>query len=403
MKKILVFLLVFSLTLSLSITGFAWAQRAPRGEGVKTVKTADDVFFEDFSSYEEGGLPSTIPVKYTEPSEAEVVEYETPEGKKNVLKLVDNQDVSGGPSATLSVPEHSKPLTLEIRMKHKQTSTNGFGFIMNFTDEAGNYAFRLIRYSGENAQYTFVNSGGSKPLTLGANHDDVWYTVKVRMDPILKQVGIIIESEELKTATLNVAKYANVHTMQEKGQVLAHQLPWYNEYSDETVTKISMNAYGNTCGEYYIDYIKFTENVPEDEYLPERERAESKEAEITSEPVKRLVPNVTNVMFKGDVKYFANPVKLINGRALVDVNEFALWYNLNLTEENGIYKLSGEGANFEFTINSYSYTFNNSAVSTDSAPQILDNCLYIPVKSFATALGSQVSWSEDPEQCVIIE
>lgn len=403
MKKILSVLLVITLTLSLSITGFAWAQRAPRGESLKTVRTADDIFFEDFSSYEEGGLPNTMTLKYNDPSSAEIVEYETLSGKKNALKLVDNHSESGGVTINLPVPEHNKPLMFETRMKHIATSTLGFGLVMDFTDAAGNRAFRLIRFSNENAAYTFVNSGGNKPITLGANHDDIWYTVKVRMDPNLKQVGIIIESEELKTATLNVAKYANVHPMQEKGQVLAYQLPWFNEFSSERVTKITMSTYGNTCGEYYYDYIKFTENVPEDEYLPVRERAESKEIEITSDPQVRLVPNVTNVMFKGEVKYFANPVLLINARALVDANEFAKWYNLTLTEEGGTYKMSGDLGIIEFKLDNYSYTFNGKTVSTDTAPQIKNDCIYIPIKSFANSLGSSVSWQDQPEQCVIIE
>ena len=65
--------------------------------------------------------------------------------------------------------------------------------------------------------------------------------------------------------------------------------------------------------------------------------------------------------------------------------------------------MSGDLGVIEFKTNAYSYTFNGKNVSTDTAPMLSDNCLYIPIKSFANTLGSNVLWQDLPVQCVIIE
>lgn len=402
MKKIITLLLILSLVLSLSVTGFAWAVREPRGEKVESSKTKDDIFFEDFSTYEEGGLPNTMSINVAEPSTAEIAEYETLSGKKNVLKIIDNQDVSGGVTTTLTVPEHTEPLTFEIRMKHKKTITAGWGFVMDFKDAQGNNAFRLIRFSADNDSYCFVNSGGNKPITKGANHDDVWYTVKLRMDPQKKQVGIIIESDELRTATLAVAKYANVLPLQDEGKVLAYSLPWFNEFSSDRVSKITMTTYSNTAGEYYIDYAKFTNNVPEEDFLPVRTRAESKETNVVADPSIRLIPNIVNLKYKGEIKYLANQIILNNGRSMMDAEEFAALYGMELSKEENAYKLSGEVGEIIFELDAYNFKSKGNTVTTDTTPMKENNIIYIPIKSFASSLGSTISWQDDP-QCVIIE
>ncbi len=402
MKKLISLLLIVSLTLALSVTGFAYAIREPRPEeGAKKgiVRTADDIFFEDFTGYAEGSKPTSVTVKDTANDPITIVAYDTPDQKgKNCLYY---HDTTGGPSITLSVPKTGKPITMELRMKFCPTTTAGFGFIMYFKGN-GSEAFRLTKFSAENDSLSYVNSGGNNVFNKGADFKNQWFTIKVRIDPVNKETGVILENEKLGTTTLDIARATNVWHDKENNRVMAYSQTWYNEFTGDGIDEITLQAYGSvTHGDYYIDYIKLTENVPE--FKPIKERQDGSQPQLMADPTVRLVPNVTNVMFKGEVKYFANPVLLVNGRSMVDAKVFAKWYNLNLEETDGVYKMSGEAGNIEFKEDSYSYTFNGSTVSTDTAPMLSDNCLYIPIKSFANSLGSTVSWQDTPEQCVIIE
>ena len=402
MKKIISLLLIVSLLLALSVTGFAYAIREPRPEeGAKKgiVKTKDDIFFEDFTSYAEGSKPTSVTVKDTANDPITIVAYDTPDQKgKNCLYY---HDTTGAPSITLSVPKTGKPVTMELRMKFCPTTTAGFGFIMDFKGGGAN-AFRLIKFSGAADTLCFVNSGGNNVFNKGADYANQWFTVKVRIDPVNKETGVILENEKLGSATLDIKRATNVWHDKENNRVMAYSQTWYNEFTGDGVDQIVLQAYGSsTSGEFYIDYIKLTENVPE--FKPIKERQDGAEPNVIKDPTVRLVPNVVNVTYKGEVKYMANPVLLLNGRAIADVKDFAKWYGLTLSEDNGIYKLSGDLGVIEFKENSYSYTFNGKNVSTDTAPMLSDNCLYIPIKSFANSLGSTVSWQDAPEQCVIIE
>ena len=402
MKKLFSLILAVSLIMALSVTGFSYAIRAPRAEegapqGI--ARTADDIFFEDFTGYAEGSKPTSVVVKDTANDPISIVAYDTPDQKgKNVLYY---HDTTGAPSITLDVPKTGKPVTLELRMKFCPTTTPGFGFIMQFKG-GGADAFRLTKFSAENDSLSFVNSGGNNVFNKGADFKNQWFTIKVRIDPVNRETGVILENEKLGSTELDIKRATNVWHDKENNRVMAYSQSWYNEFTGDGVDQIVLQAYGSvTSGDYYIDYIKLTENVPE--FKPIKERQETVVPPTIKDPSVRLVPNVTNVMFKGEVKYFANPVKLINGRALVDAKAFASWYGLALSEENGSYKLSGSQGNIDFKTDAYSFTFNGSSVSTDTPAAIIDNCLYIPVKSFAVALGSNVSWQDSPEQCVIIE
>ncbi|MBE7020200.1 MAG: hypothetical protein E7411_02035 [Ruminococcaceae bacterium] len=402
MKKLFSLILAVSLILSISVTGFSYAIRAPRleeGESNGVVRTADDIFFEDFTSYAEGSKPTSVIVKDTANDPISIVAYDTPDRKgKNCLYY---HDTTGAPSITLSVPKTGKPVTMELRMKFCQTTTAGFGFIMNFKGN-GSEAFRLTKFSAENDSLSFVNSGGNNVFNKGADFKNQWFTVKVRIDPVNKETGVILENEKLGSTELDIKRATNVWHDKENNRVMAYSQSWYNEFKGEGVDEIILQAYGSaTHGDYYIDYIKLTENVPE--FKPIKERQDGAEASTIKDPVERLVPNVCNVMYKGEVKYMVNPVLLINGRALADVKDFAKWYGLALSGDNEAYKLSGNLGVIEFKADAYSYTFNGSAASTDTAPQFKDNCLYVPIKSFANTLGSTVSWQDTPEKCVIIE
>lgn len=406
MKRLVAILISISLLLSFAVDGFAYALRAPRDEGKKSLRNKDDIYFEDFSSYEEGTLPKGMKITQSETNKVEVVSYQTPDSpKKNVLKITDTSATIGGPLIEFEVPKINEPITFEMRIKHVKTEQPGYGFIMNFQDAAGTNAFRIIRYNSDNAPYTYVSySGNDKNFTSsttnGITHNDTWFTIKVRIDNELKQTGVIIENEQINSpTTLNSARYPNIFPDPDNKRVLGFKLPWLSE-EIEGVTKIQMIAYTGSTGEHYIDYMKFTKGVPE--ILPDRKRAESKEIEIISDPELRLYPDIINFVFKDEIIYMGSPVIISEGRAMADAESFGALYGMKLVSENGSYKLQSDETTLSFNENSKAFSLNGKEYSADSAPNVINGVIYIPIKSFATAMGNTVTWSEDP-RCVTVK
>ena len=207
MRKTVLILLVTLSLLSQSV--LAYELRAPRGQVSGVVKGENDIFFEDFTSYDEGADPTSFKVKEYDTHPVEVTEYETPDGKKNVLKIVDTG--SGGAVLTLNIPECNGPVTFETRIKAVKTTTDGYGFRMLFQNLASQNAFTLIRYSDANAWFVYGSSGTNMHLTRNLNHDGEWFTVKVRIDNELRVNSIIIENEQIKSTKVNFGTAAGLY------------------------------------------------------------------------------------------------------------------------------------------------------------------------------------------------
>ncbi len=405
MKRLVALLITISLLLSFAVNGFAYAVREPRpDENAVSLKGKDDIYFEDFTSYEEGAVPKGMKITQDDTNKVEVVTYETPDAeKKNVLKFTDTS-TSGSSVVTIPVPESDNPITFEMRIKHIKTTEPGYGFIMNFQDAAGTNAFRIIRFNSDNAPYSYISySGNDKNFTSSnnnnINHNDSWFTIKVRIDNELKQTGAIIENEQIiSDTTLNSAKYPNIFPDPKNKRVMGYKLPWLSN-EIEAVTSIQFLTYSGSTGEHYIDYIKFTENVPE--IMPEKDRAETKETQYVSDPSIRLYPDIVNFVFKDEIVYLRSPVLIINDRAMADAESFGELYGLKLSKENGAYSLKGDKI-IEFAENQNAFSVNGASYNADIAPAMINGVLYIPIKSFANALGNNVSWSAEPK-CVTVK
>lgn len=405
MKRITALLICAAMLLSLSLNCFAYAVRGPREDKDSSANNKDIIYYEDFSAYEEGGLPKNMKISQNETNKIEVVSYTTPDAeKKNVLKFTDASTTTGS-SLSFQVPQIDEPITLEMRIKHVKTAEPGFGFIMNFQDDAGTNAFRIVRFNSANAPYTYVSySGNDKNFTSsttnGMDHNDSWFKITVRIDNELKQTGVIIENEQIiSDTTLNSARYPNIFPDPERRRVLGFKLPWLSDQI-EGVTKITFMPYTGSTGEHYIDYIKFSKNVPE--ILPIRKRADSKEITVVADPAKRLYPDIVNFVFKDEITYMSSPVTVVNNRAMADAESFGALYGLKLTEEEGRYKLSGETNTIDFSADSASFSLNGKNYTADIAPKFIEGVLYIPIKNFATALGDEVIWSTSPK-CVTVK
>lgn len=400
MKRFAAALTALIMTVLLVFGAGAYAVVEERGENKVSHKTPDDVWFEDFSSCEEGAKPTSFRITESSGQIVEVVTMETPDSKNsNVLKLSDTNTASS--SINLPVPKMQGPVTFKMRFKFRRTLTDGFGFILNFTGDSGTNAFRIVKFSAENDTFSYVNNAGNNIFTRALNFHDEWFTITVRWDNDLRQTGILFEGESLATQKPDLGRYSNNAVYDKnKKNIMVYSQPWFNEFTDPEVTKLTLATYGSTAGDYFIDYMKFMKDV--EEFKPVKERAPAKKPELTEDPVARLVPGKVNIVFKGEIKYFGNPVKTINSRTMVDARIFGSWYNMTLKEGDEGYELTGDGKTISFAKESLEFSLDGAANKTDTPPQVINNCIYIPLRSFCEALGDTVSWS-DELSCVTVE
>jgi len=396
MKKTVLILLVTLSLLSQSV--FAFELRAPRGQMSGVTRGENDIFFEDFTSYDVGANPSKFIIKETAKQIVEVAETMTPDGEKNVLMIKDTD--TGGANLTLPIPQINAPLVMEMRMKSVRTTTEGFGLQMHFQDDEGNNAFRMMRFTDVDGWYQYINAAGSTHLTWNANHDNEWFTLKIRMDPASKQTSIIILNDQIKTTKLNFKGASGVYQDFEKGEVMACQLPWFTEF-EGAPTKFLFAAYGKTHGEFYIDYIKFTKDVPDFKHIKVRAEAELT-PDFYSDPKERLLPYELNVIYKGEIKYFANKPVIVNGRAMIDADSFADWFGTEVIKNNEMYEFDLDGKKLSFKESDIGFYIDGNTYTADTPPEYINGFLYIPLRSFATALGNTVLWQDNP-QCVEIK
>lgn len=209
------------------------------------------------------------------------------QNEKNMLKINDNS-TSYGQALEILVPDYERVLTFEIRFKLNKTTTVGNAFHMTFygDDEKTKQAFSIDKSSSADSGLYYTNNDGTTTFTGGADMDDGWFTMKVRMDTLLKQTAISLASDvfsEDLTENLNKYNYVWQDTLNKK--VIAYNKPWYNEYDAQNIKRIYIQTASGTCGDYYIDYIKLGEGG--EEIYPTRTRAKSQPYNTIPDPKPR--------------------------------------------------------------------------------------------------------------------
>jgi hypothetical protein len=172
---------------------------------------------------------------------------------------------------------------MEIKFKMERTGTDGFGFIMYFTDEAGKWLFRLVKYSGKNNGITYINNGKEVTFTGNIDFDGEWVTMKVCLDSLVRGTSVSVEGNLFKN-DLSSQLYKHDYVWQDmiNGKVYAYNRTWYNESIGNKLKTVQFSTYGSTKGNYYIDYIKFTETT--EDMTPNRVRAPGKICETIKDP-----------------------------------------------------------------------------------------------------------------------
>lgn len=208
------------------------------------------------------------------------------QNEKNMLKINDNS-TSYGQALEILVPNYERILTFEIRFKLNKTTTDGNAFHMTFyvDNEKTKQAFSIDKSSAADSGLYYVNNEGNTTFTGGADMDDKWFTMKVRMDTLLKQTAISLTSDVFyEDLSENLNKYNYVWQDILNKKVIAYNKPWYNEY-EGNIKKIYISTASETCGDYYIDYIKLGEGG--EEIYPTRTRAKSQPYNTIPDPKPR--------------------------------------------------------------------------------------------------------------------
>lgn len=340
----------------------------------------NDIFFEDFTSVEEGFLPSSTSGQKNDNINVTTASYDIGGGaEKNCLVIDDLNHAAAysGGQATVSVGNQTGLIGVEIRYKYLPSETSNWAsFEMQFKDLAGKQISRTCVASGNGT--THFNYGGPGTYALEATRivHDGWYTLTYVLDLDEKRLDGMLTNETtgVVTQTLNSEYY------QDGGNNL-------------TNLNFVASYYGGT---YVIDYIRVTKEtgrMEESETVDNIEKG--RPAETVAKPVSHAVKEKVNITLDGKYKYTTkNPV--VEGEAvLVTAKNVASIFNLS-------YYMTVDGAVIKSDKNLYTIAPDGSGIKKNKNPMSLsasckaeDKQVFIPIGDIAEDLGYEYSYNSE--------
>ena len=354
-------------------------------DGRKNEIKYDYLCYEDFTSETLPAYITDVSSKYGELS------IENTEGS-NKLKFVD-PGAGAYAGVRVDVPEYDDIITFEMRFKLTKTTTDGYGFIINFLGSDSNRAFRIIKYTAPTDTLCFVNSGTNNSLMGKIDMNGEWYTLKVKMDTCLKISDVSVSNDIYKEDDITASNETYVWQDKNNGRMISYNQSWISDYSGGDITDIEILNYSSTAGECLIDYIALYEY--DESFKEERIRAQSKDIKTYSDPVIRLVPNKSNIIYNGEVMYSVYEPVIKDNVILVEAETIADILDMDFTDNKTYYTFKKGVHTFKFNPDGNSYYYNEREKSLSAPLFTEDDALYIPLCDIIKYLNTRMEFKED--------
>lgn len=389
--KLLCLLIAVLFLINISIiSAFGYAVKTPEfPEKQVSYKSAKDISFDDFTTYEENDYPIGIGSSLGTGVSLGVGIEKTPDYQnKNVLKLIDESSDGAG-YFSIKIPDTENAYTLVTRFKFKKTSSA----ILPFRFEgrgSGQQAFFLEWSLSEYIKYRITAPSTNKYLTNKIHFEpDVWYTLKIRPDFNKRTTAISIQGDTFKKEGVTTLEPVKIN--RNTGTIFVDGLEWNNTYTLPKIEEMRFNLFGNTDkGEFHFDYIRIEGDSEPIEF--EKVVYPKISIEKIASPVERRFSDKINLKVNGEYFRPSSNLYIMNDLIMIKANDFARLNGLGciITADDIIMK---DGLN-EITINigTNIAKVNNEIVSFTMN---IGKDAYIPLDEIAKKMNFTVNYSAE--------
>lgn len=348
----------------------------------------NDIFFQDFTSVDEGTLPSGVTGSSNSVSYVTTDSHNIGGGaEKNCLVIHDGDDAAAysGTTGSISFGAQTGLVGAEIRYKYIPTDKSNWASCeMQFFDSANKMFSRTIVGSGNG--YTTFNAGGPGNYTLegAAITKDGWYTLSYIIDFDNKRIDAMLKNETTGALTW---------TMDSE---------YYSATDSTNISRINISPsyYGGT---YVVDYVRITKESSRLEIFAEDniQKGIPERTVYIAAPVSHAVAKKTNITLDGKFKYTTKNPKVEGENVLVTAKNAASIFNLGyyMTPDGAVIQ-SGDT---KFTVAQDGSGIKNGANSMKLSAECIadDKQVFIPIKDIAEALGYSCSYDAETNTVVI--
>ena len=380
------------LLLAIPVQGFAYAKREKRDFGaaqqISSKRSANDVFFDDFSEYGEGVLPAGYSAGGLSLGKVETRSVVNADGvKKNSLAFVDETDGGtssyAGVSAIRSFPLQTGSVAIETSFKFETISNPNCSFAI--VGRQGNTrVIRLIVWSSGGVLSYHDGSGGGDLATTKMLEPGVWYNLRVVADFNNRTVDVRCQSDAIKNGSVPAASEVN----KDAGIVMHRGFKMYENFQGEGIDNIHISTEVFT-GAYYIDYLKVEKDAPPMPEIGQGTRPAPIPAPTVPDPVVGPISGRVNVNYNGEFMYYADRPKLVDGTVFMNIGDIGKTLGLECKTSESAYTLSRDGAP-PLTI----------AFADARREEERD---YVPIRLAATHFGLQIDWDGETKTVYLKE
>ncbi|MEG2583798.1 MAG: copper amine oxidase N-terminal domain-containing protein [Oscillospiraceae bacterium] len=396
---VMITMVSFSFVSTVSV--FARATKEPMASDGKSNEKI--VFLDDFSAETIGQIPSgwTVSGDGGFATVDETTLYSTT--KKNALKIDDTTtNVAGnyvGVSANRKFPSQTAKTLVELKFKYEKKDSLFCAF--NIDVKSGNdIVARLIVWSGGGYLcYTNGSDPDFSPLGEQVLPSGTWNTIKILIDPVTKKADLMVQSDAIKNYANDFGRELNVD--KSMGVSVAQGINLHKEYKGGAIDNLIFET-SMYNGTFYLDYVKVSSGVTNLGTI-KKVKPEPIPAPIVNEPVPHAVDGIINLNFNGEYMYYSTKPIFVNERVMVPFRNVFSLFNMKIDWDENTQTAIGtnEFMKIEVRPNSDVAVVNGSDVLLNTGAVLIDDRLFLPVRSISEIMESEVTWDEETQTVFI--
>jgi hypothetical protein len=389
-RQLLCIILLLLTAIPMNVSATAIREKRDLGDALETKskRSVNDVFYDDFSEYGEGVLPAGFSAGGLAYGKVETRTVVNADGvKKSALAYVDQVDGGAsnyaGVSTTRSFPLQKGSVAIETSFKYETISNTNTSFAI-VARQGSTRVIRIIVWSSGGVLCYHDGSGGGDLATSKMLVPGEWYNLRIVADFNSRTVDVRCQSNVIKNGTLPPASEVN----REDGIVMQRGYKMFENFQGEGIDNIHISTEVYS-GIYYLDYLKVEKDAPVMPEIGSSVRPEPLLAPKVPDPVLSPVSGRVNINYNGEIMYYSDRPKLLDGTVVMNVKDLSETLGLRCERSATVYTLSRDG--------SPPLIIALSDVRTE------DKKDYVPIRLVASHFGLKIAWEDEKKTVYLTE